>query len=110
MAFTFSSTAGTSGVTSITVSATSNTELYDIIENFTLSNQSGSSLPMQLVQNEYVPSAKYIEITPSSITWSSSGGSQVVTVQSNDNWFWEMDGWMSTSVTGGTSGNTIIPI
>ena len=110
MAFSFSSTAGTSGVTNITVSATSNTELYDIVGEYTLANESGSSVQMTLVQNQYIPVAKYIEITPSTLTWPSSGGSQVVTVQSNDNWSWEMEGWMSTSVTGGTSGNTIIPI
>ena len=110
MAFNFSSTAGTSGITTITLSATSSTELYNIIENFTLANESNHSLLMPVVQRAYNPSQPYINLIPSAMTWPSSGGYQTIQIQTNENWSWEMDEWLSPSVNGGMSGNTIIPI
>lgn len=101
---------GSSGITQITLSATSSTELYNIIENFTLANESNHSLLMPVVQRAYNPSQPYINLIPSAMTWPSSGGYQTIQVQTNENWVWEMDEWLSPSVNGGMSGNTIIPI
>ena len=96
MAFSFSSTAGTSGVTSITVSATSRQELTDIVQNFTLSNQT-KSVGLQVAQRAYVPLEKYIIFQPTGITWNSSGDTGSLTIQSNDNWAIEADSWIQLS-------------
>lgn len=96
MAFSFSSTGGSSGVTSITVSATSTQELVDIVENFTLSN-TNKSLLMPITQRAYEPLEKYIIFNPISISVDSSGGTASLNIQSNDNWVITADDWIQLS-------------
>lgn len=109
MSFTLSQSAGTSGTTIITVSADTRQELDSYVENFILSNETDSVL-IPIVQKGEEPQYKYITISPSAITFPSSGGNQVVIVQSNVEWSWEMSEWMSASIHNGTSGKTMIPI
>ena len=96
MAFSFSSTAGTSGITNITVSASSRQELTDIVENFTLSNTK-KSLLMPIAQRAYEPLEKYIIFNPISISVDSSGGTASLNIQSNDNWVIVADDWIQLS-------------
>lgn len=93
----FSQTSGTSGVTTISISATSNSELVNIINNYTLSNDNGHSTLMPIVQKAYEPIEKYIIISPSAITWESSGGRGSLNLQSNDDWTIVSDGWIQLS-------------
>lgn len=116
MAFIFSSTAGTSGITTITVSADSRQELSTLVQNFTLANDDKSVL-MAVAQRAYVPTEKFITLSPSAITWDSSGGTGSITVHSNDDWVLSADPWITISRMeqdrGGTlsgNGNTIIGI
>ena len=96
MAFSFSSTGGSSGVTSITVSATSRQELTDIVENFTLANQT-KSLGLQVGQRAYEPLEKYIIFQPTGMTWAASGDTGSLNIQSNDDWTIVSDGWIQLS-------------
>ena len=119
MSFNFSQTAGTSGITSITVSATSREELSYIVENFTLSNDTVSVL-MPVAQKAYEPVEKYIIFQPSDISLDSSGGTSSLNIQSNDSWEIISDEWIQltryeTDSKGGYNsligdGNTIIGI
>lgn len=97
MAFNFSSTAGTSGVSTVTISATSNSELYSIVENFTLSNSNGQSLLMAIAQRAYEPLGKYISFEPSDIVWDASGGTGSLRINSNDDWVITSNGWITLS-------------
>ena len=110
----FSQTGGTSGTTQITISATSNNELVNIINNYTLSNQNNNSLLMPIIQKAYKPETKYIEISPSTISFASSGGNNSITIKSNDNWVVESDEWIMLSNSNNNvlsgNGNTIIGI
>lgn len=108
MAFSFSSTGGSSGVTNITVSATSRQELNDIVENFTLSNQNKSTL-LAIAQKGYIPSGKYISFKPDSFSFDSSGGTGSLQVTSNDDWYIDFGSWVYPSEMRG-NGNTIIGI
>ena len=94
MSFNFSQTAGTSGITTITVSATSREELTNLIENFTLENETTEVL-LPIVQKAYEPSSNYIVMTPSAITWDSSGGTGSLNIQSNDEWTLVSNGWIN---------------
>lgn len=96
MAFTFSSTSGISGITDITISATERMETTNYSENYTISNDH-KSLGMSVVQKAYVPSEKYITISPSAITWAASGGTDSVTINSNDDWVVVSDEWIELS-------------
>lgn len=96
MAFSFSSTSGSSGVTSITVSATSRQELTDLVEDFTLSNQT-KSMAMPIAQRAYQPSEKYIIFSPVTMSIGSSGGTASLNVRSNDNWVIVADDWIQLS-------------
>ena len=119
MSFNFSQTAGTSGITTITVSATSREELSYIVENFTLSNDTVSVL-MPVAQKAYTPLEKYIIFQPSDISLDSSGGTSSLNIQSNDSWEIISDEWIQltryeTDSKGGYNsligdGNTIIGI
>lgn len=92
----FSQTGGTSGITQITISATSTQELADIVSHYTLGNES-TSLDMPVVQKAYVPVQKYITMSPSAITWSSSNNTGSITINSNDSWVVVSDGWIQVS-------------
>ena len=92
----FSQTGGTSGITQITISATSTQELADVVNHYTLGNES-TSLDMPVVQKAYVPVQKYITISPSAITWSSSNNTGSITINSNDSWVVVSDGWIQVS-------------
>lgn len=96
MSFNFSQTAGTSGITSITVSATSREELSYIVENFTLSNDTVSVL-MPVAQKAYAPLEKYIIFQPNSMSVESSGGTSSLNIQSNDAWEIVSDDWIQLS-------------
>ena len=96
MAFTFSSTSGTSGVTNLTVSATERMETTKYSKNYTISNDH-KSLGMSVVQKAYAPSEKYITISPSAITLSASESTGSITVNSNDDWVVVSDGWIQLS-------------
>ena len=96
MAFTFSSTSGTSGVTNLTVSATERMETTNYSKNYTISNDH-KSLGMSVVQKAYAPSEKYITISPSVITLSASESTGSITVNSNDDWVVVSDGWIQLS-------------
>lgn len=92
----FSQTGGTSGITQITISATSTQELADVVNHYTLGNES-TSLDMPVVQKAYVPVQKYITMSPSAITWSSSNNTGSITINSNDSWVVVSDGWIQVS-------------
>ena len=96
MSFTFSQTAGTSGITTITVSATSRQELTDIVDNFTLANDTISVL-MPICQKAYEPVEKYIIFQPNSMSVDSSGGTSSLNIQSNDAWEIVSDDWIQLS-------------
>lgn len=121
MSFNFSQTAGTSGETSIVISATSTTDIEDRIENYTIANNSGNSVVMSVMQKAYVPTEKYINLYPSSITWDGSGGTASLQIQSNDDWVITSNSWIELSRFGEAdrglphntisgNGNTIIGI
>lgn len=108
MSFSFSQSAGTSGVTTITVSATSRQELESLVENYTLSNGT-KSLLMPIVQRAYVPTGKYISFKPSSFSFESSGGTGSLQVTSNDDWYINFGSWVYPNEVRG-NGNTIVGI
>ena len=97
MSFNFSATAGTSGMSTIHITATTREELTTLTRNYTLSNESGSSILMQVSQEAYEPVEKYLSINPSSIVWDASGGTGSITIQSNDDWTISSNGWISLS-------------
>ena len=97
MAFNFSQTAGTSGYTSIVLSADSRQELTNLVENFTLANASGSSLLMPVVQTAYEPTEKYLNFNPSAITWDAGSNTGTLSIQSNDDWVITSNGWIDIS-------------
>ena len=107
---TFSQTGGTSGITTISVSATSTQNTADTVSNYTLSNENGFEMPMPVVQRAFIPVAKYITITPSVLSSPFSGGYKTITINSNDDWSIDSDEWITISITGGTSGSTIVPV
>lgn len=94
--FTFSQTSGSSGVTQITISATSTMELNDIVENFTLSN-TNNSMGFPICQRRYEPVEKYIIFQPNSMSVESSGGTSSLNIQSNDAWEIVSDEWIQLS-------------
>lgn len=96
MSFSFSQMSGSSGVTNITVSATSTTELVDLVESYTLANDS-KEIGMALVQKAYVPLEKYIIFQPNSMSVESSGGTSSLNIQSNDAWEIVSDDWIQLS-------------
>lgn len=87
---------GSSGVTNITVSATSTTELIDLVESYTLANNS-NEIGMTLAQKAYVPLEKYIIFQPNSMSVESSGGTSSLNIQSNDAWEIVSDDWIQLS-------------
>lgn len=87
---------GSSGVTNITVSATSTTELVDLVESYTLANDS-KEIGMALVQKAYAPLEKYIIFQPNSMSVESSGGTSSINIQSNDAWEIVSDDWIQLS-------------
>lgn len=97
MSFNFSQTSGNSGITTISLSATSTTDVEAKVENYTLSNDSGSSVLMQVIQKAYEPVEKYINLKPSSIEWNGSGGTSSLQIQSNDNWVITSNSWIELS-------------
>ena len=96
MSFSFSQMSGSSGVTNITVSATSTTELVDLVESYTLANNS-NEIGMTLAQKAYVPLEKYIIFQPNSMSVESSGGTSSLNIQSNDAWEIVSDDWIQLS-------------
>ena len=97
MSFNFSSTAGTSGMTTIQVSADTTQELTATTRNYTLSNESGSSVLMQVSQDAYVPTEKYLNLNPSSYSWDAGSNTGTLMVQSNDDWVIVSNGWIDLS-------------
>ena len=87
---------GSSGVTNITVSATSTTELADLVESYTLANETISVL-MPICQKAYEPVEKYIIFQPNSMSVESSGGTSSLNIQSNDAWEIVSDDWIQLS-------------
>lgn len=110
MSFNFNSTTGTSGVTNITVSASERQEFTDLVELYNLSNENGYTKSVPIVQKGQVPIEKYISMTPSGLTFPSSGGSMTIQINTNDNFELDIPSWLTIPITGGTSGNTIVPI
>lgn len=90
----FSQTAGTSGITTIVVTATSRQEISALVAEYTLANTSGHSVLFPITQKAYAPMEKYIQFNPSAFTWSASGGSGSLQITSNDNWRIVSDGWI----------------
>ena len=93
MSFNFSQISGSSGVTVITVSATSREELTDLTKFYTLANVV-TEVNMPISQRAYEPLEKYINFQPSAITWSNSGGTANITITSNDEWYIVADEWI----------------
>lgn len=104
----FSSTSGDSGVSVVSITATSNSEIISIINDYTLSNSSGYSLPIAIAQKGKITEEPYIVLDKNTISFPSSGGSNTITVMSNGNWRWAMDEWIGHSIDGGTTGSTLI--
>lgn len=87
---------GSSGVTNITVSATSTTELVSLVENYKLVNDN-NEVEFTLAQNAYAPLEKYIIFQPNSMSVDSSGGTSSLNIQSNDAWEIVSDDWIQLS-------------
>lgn len=104
----FSSTSGDSGVSVISITATSNSDINSIIKDYTLANSSGYSLPIAIAQKGKTTEEPYIVLDKNTISFPSSGGSNIITVMSNRNWRWAMDEWIGHSIDGGTTGSTLI--
>ena len=96
MGISISSTSGTSGITNITISATERLETTNYSKNYVLSNED-TELGLTVSQKAYVPVEKYITISPSAITWSSSASTDSITINSNDDWVVVSDGWIELS-------------
>lgn len=96
----FSSTAGTSGITTITVTATENHDLASKIANYTLSNTSGNSVLLAVAQQPNEPEETYIEFSPLSFDFDPKGGTGAITVNSNDNWHLVSNGWIKMGTYG----------
>lgn len=96
MSFSFSQMSGSSGVTNITVSATSTTELVNLVENYKLVNDN-NEVEFTLAQNAYTPLEKYIIFQPNSMSVDSSGGTSSLNIQSNDAWEIVSDDWIQLS-------------
>ena len=96
MAITFSSTSGTSGVTNIEITATERLDDTNYSKNYVISNDD-MSLGMTVAQKAYEPVGKYITLSPSAISWTSSESTDSITVNSNDNWVVMSDGWIELS-------------
>lgn len=96
MSFSFSQMSGSSGVTNITVSATSTTELVSLVENYKLVNDN-NEVEFTLAQNAYAPLEKYIIFQPNSMSVDSSGGTSSLNIQSNDAWEIVSDDWIQLS-------------
>ena len=109
MGFSFSSTSGNSGTTNVTVSATSRSDSEDLVQNYILSNSSGNSLNMVVVQKGEQPVGKYITFKPSTFSFPSSGGSDSLQISSNDDWSVNFGSWITPNQLSG-NGNTIIGI
>lgn len=105
---TLSQTGGTSGITTITISATSRSEMSDFVKKYTLANQNKSTL-LAVTQKGYVPSGKYISFKPDSFSFDSSGGTGSLQVTSNDDWYIDFGSWVYPNEMRG-NGNTIIGI
>lgn len=97
MAFTFSSTAGTSGETIINITATANNTLESLIDNYMISNASGYSVPLPITQKANKPVEKYFLLSPSAFTFDKKGGNATINVQSNDRWVVVSNGWIELS-------------
>lgn len=97
MAFTFSSTSGSSGETTITVSATPNLQTSSIVEYYTLSNTSGHSVSMPVTQKANQPVEKYIQISPSEFNIGPNQQNSTIQVSSNDRWIIRSNGWIGLS-------------
>jgi len=104
----FSSTSGDSGVSAISITATSNSDFNSIIKDYTLANSSGYSLPIAIAQKGKTTEEPYIVLDKNSLSFPSSGGSNTISVMSNRNWKWDMDEWIGHSIDGGTTGSTLI--
>lgn len=104
----FSSTSGDSGVSVISITATSNSDFNSIIKDYTLTNSSGYSLPIAIAQKGTTTEEPYIVLDKNSLSFPSSGGSNTISVMSNRNWKWDMDEWIGHSIDGGTTGSTLI--
>ena len=87
---------GSSGVTNITVSATSTTELVSLVENYKLVNDN-NEVEFTLAQNAYAPLEKYIIFQPNSMSVDSSGDTSSLNIQSNDAWEIISDDWIQLS-------------
>lgn len=97
MAFTFSSTSGSSGETTIIVSATPNLQTSSIVEYYTLSNTSGHSVSMPVTQKANQPVEKYIQISPSEFNIGPNQQNSTIQVSSNDRWIIRSNGWIGLS-------------
>ena len=95
MAFTFSSTSGSSGETTITVSATTNSQHESLVAQYVLSNASGYSVAMPITQKAAPLPQNSISLSPSSMTFTSKGGRGSITVTSNDKWSLVSSEWIS---------------
>lgn len=107
--FNFSLTGGSSGISAVTITASANSTYNEIIEKYTLDN-GNSAVTIVLAQEAAEPVGKYITISPDTLSYPASGDVKTVMITSNDNWLLDCDNWITPSVTGGTSGSTIVPI
>lgn len=107
--FNFESTTGTSGVSQIAVTATTNDTYNDIIKTYVLENES-SAITFNLMQKAKEGTEPYIIFNKQTLSFANSGGTNTITVTSNDRWRWVMDDWIGHNVTGGTDGSLLIPL
>lgn len=105
--FNFESTTGTSGVSQIAITATTNNTYNDIIKTYVLENES-SAITFNLMQKAKVATEPYITLNKQTISFDNSGGTKTITVSSNEEWKWDMDEWIGHSIDGGTTGSTLI--
>lgn len=103
MAFVFSSMSGTSGITTITLTADENLDFNTIFSAYTLQNAK-RQLYMGVLQKQYVPSGDYLFFKPTSVSYGNNGGVGSLKVISNQNWVIKCSDWIGINGMGEISG------
>lgn len=97
---------GTSGITTITLTADPSVDMFNKQSGFTLSN-ANRSLYMGVAQKQFVPSGDYLILQPASVNFDINGGEDSIRVFSNQDWVLQCSDWIELNETSG-HGNTVI--
>lgn len=97
---------GTSGITTITLTADENLDFNTISSGFTLQN-ANRQLYMGAGQKQFVPSGDYLILQPASVNFGLNGGRNSIRVFSNQDWVLQCSDWIDLSQTSGR-GNALV--